>query len=242
MPSHRSHRSPQAAISTGGGCLSGFLLPPLAVVVIGAIMAFFLPGVQVLPAAASVNTWSIDLDQPDSSAQPTSPSQPAGLSPIFTPEVDFWASDIQRWAAAAGLDPNLAATVMQIESCGDPQALSRAGAMSLFQVMPFHFVAGEDPFDPDTNALRGMGYLQRSLQAAGGNPRLALAGYNGGIGVISWSESSWPAETQRYAYWGSGIYAEASGGSTESQRLQEWLTTSGLSLCRQAARRLGLAQ
>ncbi len=93
-----------------------------------------------------------------------------------------------RWANAAGVEPNLAATVMQIESCGDPRATSRSGATSLFQVMPFHFKFGENPYDPETNALRGMNYLSRSLQAGGGNARLALAGYNGGIGVISRSE------------------------------------------------------
>jgi len=165
---------------------------------------------------------------------------PGTLSPIFQPAVQYWSSDIRTWASAAGLDPNLVATVMQIESCGDPRALSRAGAMGLFQVMPYHFATGEDSYDPDTNAMRGLAYLKRSLEAASGDPRLALAGYNGGIGVIGRPESSWPAETQRYAYWGSGIYAEASGGATESARLQEWLGAGGASLCRQAAARLGI--
>jgi len=162
------------------------------------------------------------------------------LSSVFTPEVQYWTSRIQVWAAAAGLDPNLVATVMQIESCGDPRARSRAGAMGLFQVMPYHFTTSDDPFAPDTNALRGLDYLQRSMKTAHGDPRLALAGYNGGIGVIDRSESGWAAETQRYAYWGSGIYTEASSGASKSLRLQEWLTTSGTSLCRQAHDRLGI--
>jgi soluble lytic murein transglycosylase-like protein len=162
------------------------------------------------------------------------------FSPVFTPEVQYWSGRIQVWAAATGLDPNLVATVMQIESCGDPRARSRAGAMGLFQVMPFHFTTRDDPYNPDTNALRGLDYLRRSLETAHGDPRLALAGYNGGIGVIGWSESGWAAETQRYAYWGSGIYAEASSGVSESLRLQEWLTAGGVSLCRQAHDRLGI--
>ena len=112
--------------------------------------------------------------------------------------------------------------------------------MGLFQVMPYHFTDSDDPYDPDTNAKRGLAYLQRSLEKAGGQARLALAGYNGGIGVIGRSESSWAGETQRYAYWGSGIYAEASSGATESSRLQEWLAAGGASLCRQAHARLGL--
>jgi soluble lytic murein transglycosylase-like protein len=145
-----------------------------------------------------------------------------------------------RWANAAGVDPNLAATVMQIESCGDPRATSRAGATSLFQVMPFHFKLGENPYDPETNALRGMNYLARSLQAGGGNPRLALAGYNGGIGVISRSESAWPAETKRYVLYGAPIYEDARSGATSSAMLTEWYQKYGAGLCRQAAQRLGI--
>jgi soluble lytic murein transglycosylase-like protein len=160
---------------------------------------------------------------------------------VFRPEIQYWSGFIQAWATKTGLDPNLVATVMQIESCGDPNARSRSGAMGLFQVMPYHFASGDSAYSPDTNAARGLAYLKRSLQAANGDARLALAGYNGGIGVIGRSESSWAAETQRYAYWGSGIYAEASNGATESLRLQEWIAAGGASLCRQAHARLGIS-
>jgi soluble lytic murein transglycosylase-like protein len=167
------------------------------------------------------------------------------LAPLFTPEVRYWAGVIQSWAAESGLDANLLATVMQIESCGDPLARSRAGAMGLFQVMPYHFYAMDNPYDPDTNALRGMAYLKRSLEAAQGDIRLTLAGYNGGISVISRAESAWAEETQRYVYWGSGIYQDAvttndTSGAGESLRLQEWLAAGGTSLCKQARQRLGM--
>jgi soluble lytic murein transglycosylase-like protein len=162
------------------------------------------------------------------------------ISPIFTPEVQYWGGKIQSWAAEARLDPNLVATVMQIESCGDPKALSRSGAIGLFQVMPYHFAAGDDPYVPDTNAQRGLDYLKRSFEAARGDPRLALAGYNGGIGVIGIQENDWSQQTQRYATWGSGIYIEASSSATISPHLKEWLATNGASLCMQAANRLGI--
>jgi soluble lytic murein transglycosylase-like protein len=129
---------------------------------------------------------------------------------------------------------------MQIESCGDPRATSRSGATSLFQVMPFHFTLGENPYDPETNALRGMNYLARSLQAGGGNARLALAGYNGGIGVISRSEWAWPSETKRYVLYGAPIYEDARNGATSSASLTEWYQKYGAGLCRQAAQRLGI--
>lgn len=213
-----------------GGCLSGLFLPPLAVVCVGGLLAFLLLGTSVSPGPEVLTAQPVT----------TGAAGEARLSPVFTPEVQHWGQAIQGWAASTGLDPNLVATVMQIESCGDPRALSRAGAMGLFQVMPYHFADGENAYKPDTNARRGLDYLRRSLEAAGGDPRLALAGYNGGIGVIGRAESTWAAETRRYAYWGSGLYAEASGGADESARLQEWLQAGGASLCRQARQRLGI--
>jgi len=162
------------------------------------------------------------------------------IAPLFTPEVHYWETDITRWAQEFHLDANLIATVMQIESCGDPQAVSSAGASGLFQVMPFHFATGEDPFDPNTNAHRGLKYLQQALRRSEGDVRLALAGYNGGIGVIGLAEEFWPAETQRYTAWGAPIYADASAGTDASATLQAWLQHGGQSLCQRAHQHLGL--
>lgn len=161
------------------------------------------------------------------------------LSPIFTPEVQYWADKITVWAAAHQLDPNLVATVMQIESCGAPSAVSSSGAQGLFQVMPFHFAPEEVMQDPDTNAERGVAYLALGLARAGGNVGLALAGYNGGHAVIGRDSALWSNETKRYWYWGTGIYNDAAGGQTSSPRLQEWLAAGGASLCARAAQELG---
>ncbi|MGD8405957.1 MAG: transglycosylase SLT domain-containing protein [Anaerolineales bacterium] len=228
-----------AASTQGSGCLSGFLLPPIAVLLVGVLLVFFVKGLSIpvqaesLPLPTQANGLSV-------TTSAAIPSTSTSLSPIFTPEIHYWADSITKWAAAAGLDPNLAATVMQIESCGDPRATSRAGAMGLFQVMPFHFNAGENPYQPDTNALRGLDYLKRSLEKAGGNARLALAGYNGGIGVISRGEWSWAAETVRYVKYGFPIYEDARSGVTSSASLNEWYGSYGAGLCRQAAQRIGL--
>jgi len=168
---------------------------------------------------------------------PATPSTIASaLSPIFTPEVQRWSQQIIEWAAPFQLDPNLAATVMQIESCGWAGAVSRSGAQGLFQVMPFHFEAGEAMQDPHTNAQRGLAYLALGLSKAKGDVGLALAGYNGGHGQITRAFSAWPQETQRYWYWATGIYADAVSGQTSSPRLEEWLRAGGASLCAQAAR------
>jgi hypothetical protein len=234
-----------AASTQGTGCLSGFLIPPAAVLVVGVLMAFFVKGLNIPVHAGSLATAVPG--QVDNSSlavavaiEPAALPSTSSLSPIFRPEIHYWAESIVRWAAAANVDPNLAAVVMQIESCGDPGATSRSGAMGLFQVMPFHFTAGEQPYEPDTNALRGLDYLRRSLDKAGGNARLALAGYNGGIGVISRGEGSWAAETARYVKYGYPIYEDALGGASTSATLNEWYGRYGAGLCRQAAQRLGL--
>jgi soluble lytic murein transglycosylase-like protein len=231
MPRARiSSSNGQTAIPLqGGGCLSGFFLPPLAVIVLGLIFAYLVKDLDPPVQAESL-----------SGQASTDPASQAGISPIFKAEVQFWARPIARWAAAAGLDPNLVAVVMQIESCGDPQARSRVGAMGLFQVMPYHFLGTEDPYDPDTNALRGLSYLKRSLESAGGNARLALAGYNGGIGVITRVESGWAAETMRYVTFGAPIYADAVSGANTSATLEEWYNRYGINLCQQAHQRMGM--
>ena len=156
------------------------------------------------------------------------------LVEAFSPSVSHWSDEIQGWADAWNLDPLLIATVMQIESCGNPDALSPAGAQGLFQVMPYHFEPGEDPFDPATNAKRGLAYLQQSYQLSDGNIELALAGYNGGHGQIPRKKSLWPDETQRYVQWGSAIYQEATLGKEGETALSAWLTAGGWRLCKTA--------
>ena len=294
----------------GSGCLSGFMLPPLAVLLISAVLALMalrqpvsasalapqdpqipLPTTQPTqavpvvtdgrgqpasvpsnlppevaqvydgsgqlvvptslppeiaqvydgsgqPASSSPQVQAVIVDSAPAEVKPEAPlpvSAVTGLAPFFRPEVLYWGEAILRWSAQAGLDPNLAAVVMQIESCGDPTAVSRSGAIGLFQVMPFHFRSGDNPYDPDTNALRGMDYLARSFKTAGGNARLALAGYNGGIGVINRGEWTWAAETARYVYFGAPIYEDASRGLSQSSALDEWYTQYGVSLCRRAS-------
>jgi len=197
------------------------------------------------PASATSFNTQVQLDvlssQTDTSSSPqSSDSDRKFLAPIFTKEVLFWEEDILDWANTYHLEPNLIAVVMQIESCGHPKIESRSGAKGLFQVMPFHFSNEENPFDSDTNAYRGLSYLAKSMIIADEDPALALAGYNGGHGVIPIEPSKWPDETKRYVYWGSGILADIQAGEAHSSRLNEWLLAGGASLCNQSSAELGL--
>ena len=106
-----------------GGCLFG-LLPPLAVLVISCLLSLVAMNttspVFALspPVAAAPDTNPL---QSQSSTEPQ-PVQASVLAPLFTTEVLFWEEKIVKWAKEWDLDPNLVATVMQIESCGDPGA------------------------------------------------------------------------------------------------------------------------
>jgi soluble lytic murein transglycosylase-like protein len=206
---------------------------PLGVAILAASLLLPLAGVVALSLHPEETAAVLERA---ARAPAPAPEAPEGLAPLFTPEVQRWSDRIRVWARAYGLDPNLVATVMQIESCGHPQARSRSGALGLFQVMPFHFGVGEDPLDPETNARAGLAYLAEALRKANGDVAQALAGYNGGHSVIG-QPGRWSAETRRYVYWGLGIYEDARRGQAQSARLQEWLEAGGRSLCEQAARR-----
>jgi soluble lytic murein transglycosylase-like protein len=162
------------------------------------------------------------------------------IAPLFTPSVQYWGADIARWAGENGIDPNLLATVMQIESCGDEDAVSSAGAQGLFQVMPFHFSTNEDMIDPETNAARSTDFLELCLDYANADPRLAMACYNGGPSVVNRPFSTWAHETQRYYVWGATIYQDAQASLDTSESLNTWLNAGGSNLCRRAESGLGI--
>ena len=208
---------------SGGFLFDPILLPLLAVAAVSLIMIAILSQVKITAEAAEPQVV-VDTQ----------------IALLFTPEVRYWEQKIITWSEEWTLDPNLIATVMQIESCGNPSALSSAGAMGLFQVMPYHFSDNENPYKPNINARRGLSFLKQTLEARAGEPRLGLAGYNAGITGAKQPEQNWPAETIRYVYWGTGIYQDAIKGKAHSERLEEWLSAGGASLCTKAAQNLGI--
>lgn len=93
-------------------------------------------------------------------------------------------SSVRRWAflivPAAhkyGLDPNMLAAVMTMESNGDPLALSPADARGLMQIL-------HGPWDPRANVFLGASMLA-GLYGQFGDWKLALAGYNAGAAAVT---------------------------------------------------------
>lgn len=190
----------------------------------------------VEPAAKASQT----AEEPIAAAAPQTTSAGEVLSPVFSREVRQWQPQILAWADQHQLDPDIVATIMQIESCGDPEAVSSAGAQGLFQVMPFHFETGDQMRDPETNASKGLGYYAWQLQQTEGDIFLAFAGYNGGTAAVLSGWNGWAHETQRYYTWSKGIYEDAKAGLRTSPTLERWMSAGGASLCRQAADQLGI--
>jgi hypothetical protein len=200
------------------------------------------PGFARLQSLATTELLHTPEEQPyteyfneETSLSSTNAQVQPRLSSVFTPQVMHWQDQILAWSDRFDLDANLIAVVMQIESCGYINARSSAGAVGLFQVMPYHFNDQQNPFDPETNAETGLTYLARSQELANGEIERTLAGYNGGHGVIDLPSNLWNEETVRYVTWGSGILNDIASGLETSPTLDAWLAAGGSVLCSQAS-------
>ena len=240
LPEPVAPRSPLASIHA-----RMLLILSVVLLLIVPLLVKVLPGqddygaVVVADASATVQTQAAEQVEPVAVPLPQEP--PLGDIQRFHRRGETLGPTDCRRSQEFGVDPNLTAIIMQIESCGDPQAVSHAGAQGLFQVMPFHFAAGEDSLDPDTNARRGINYFVERLNQTNRDIGRAFAGYNGGHVAAGNSWDQWADETQRYFRWSTGIYEDIQAGRTDSPTLQAWLQAGGASLCRQAAQRLGLS-
>jgi len=90
-------------------------------------------------------------------------------------------------AAKYGVSPSLIRAVIQAESGYNPQAVSRAGAGGLMQLMPgtARHMKVADRFDPGQNVDGGVRYLKFLLDTFKGDVSLALAAYNAGLSKVA---------------------------------------------------------
>lgn len=98
-----------------------------------------------------------------------------------------------------GLDPNVIKAVIRAESGFNADAVSRAGARGLMQLMPSTAMSlGVDPTDPEQAINGGARYLRQQLDRFG-SLELALAAYNAGPGAVQRYGGVPPySETQDY--------------------------------------------
>jgi len=110
---------------------------------------------------------------------------------------DEIAGAARRWQ----VDPALVRAVIHAESAFNPEAISRAGAQGLMQLMPA--TAGDygvtDAFDIHQNINAGTRLLADLLARYRGNAELATAAYNAGAGAVEQHGGVPPfAETRVY--------------------------------------------
>ena len=111
-----------------------------------------------------------------------------------------YAAALTHAAAAANISPALLSALVWQESGWNPQAVSRAGAIGLAQLMPGTARdLGVNPTDPVANLHGGARYLRQLLDQFGGNVEKALAAYNAGAARVR-SAGGVPAiaETRNY--------------------------------------------
>ena len=210
--------------------MSFYFLPPFAVIL------------DRLPAHCAGAQHSRSRPPPlslsPSNRQP--PLQPA-LSPIFTREVQHWAK-----TSSAGQTLPPSTRTWSPSSCRSNPAAIRvpsraAGAMGLFQVMPFHFHFGENPIRPrDQRPARTQlpraftrNRKRRCAPRAGWLQRRHRRHRRG--------EWTWSCRDKAICPLWRADLRDARSGASSSATLDEWYRKYGAGLCRQAASRLGLS-
>jgi soluble lytic murein transglycosylase-like protein len=111
------------------------------------------------------------------------------------PGVDFnsvglnltaYADEVIAAATLEGVDPALVRAIIHAESAFNPNAVSRAGAQGLMQLIPATATrfGVTSVFDPADNIRGGVSYLAWLLKRFDGDTVRAAAGYNAGEGAV----------------------------------------------------------
>ena len=142
----------------------------------------------------SRGTQSVAAQFGTSSSNATNLTDPAidsnPLAPNWRPGIRNWGPIIGPIAADSGIDPDFVAAVINEESNGVPDGISRVGAVGLMGVMPTGpglewRPETDELLDPEVNLRWGVAILADIVRQSGGDIFAALAAYAGG-----WDQAS----------------------------------------------------
>ncbi|MEO0597059.1 MAG: hypothetical protein AAF126_13180, partial [Chloroflexota bacterium] len=151
------------------------------------------------------------------------------IAPLFTPGVQQWASDLERWTAGTDITPDYLAVVMQLSSCGNPN-YADGGLFAL---------ADAPMSDNDAAAQAAIARLQTGLSLTDGDWQRALAYYVDGESVLTDDFTMWSFEARDMFMIGHSVYVQARNEYTSSQDLASWLQATGNARCLDAQQARG---
>lgn len=119
-------------------------------------------------------------------AAPSGGGIPAPRLQSMTELADRYGVDILTATLGTDVSPALVLAVISVESAGQSDAVSGAGAQGLMQLMPptADRFGVTDAFDPRQNIKGGVTYLDWLLDHFDNQVIFALAGYNAGEGAV----------------------------------------------------------
>jgi Transglycosylase SLT domain len=114
---------------------------------------------------------------------------------------ETYGTEILKATIGTDVSPALVLAVIGIESAGQKDAVSHAGAVGLMQLIPAtaERFGVTDSTDPAQNIKGGVAYLDWLLDEFDNDPVMALAAYNAGEGAVKANQGVPPyAETRDY--------------------------------------------
>jgi soluble lytic murein transglycosylase-like protein len=114
---------------------------------------------------------------------------------------ETWGTEILKATIGTNVSPALVLAVIGIESAGNPEAVSSAGATGLMQLIPATATrfGVTDAADPVQNIKGGIAYLNFLMNTFNRDPVLVLAAYNAGEGAVAANDGVPPyRETRDY--------------------------------------------
>jgi soluble lytic murein transglycosylase-like protein len=156
---------------------------------------------DTVPVGVSEVSGRFDLALSTLSSGPEGQSVNAPRLQHMQTVAEIYGTEILTATVGTNVSPALVLAVIGIESAGNAEAVSSAGAIGLMQLIPAtaERFGVTDSTDPAQNIKGGVAYLDWLLSEFDNDPLMVLAAYNAGEGAVRANQGVPPyAETRDY--------------------------------------------